>query len=65
MEFLSHLLRSIAGIITARICADHFEDVVVVDPEFTKVLEGGTKTRVVQYTALHGEPDSVYLPFII
>jgi hypothetical protein len=53
---------SIAGLWTARVCADHFSRVVVVDPE---VWEEGTgeprkhkRARVPQYTSLHG-----YQPF--
>lgn len=45
---------SIAGILTARIFADHFEKVVIVDPEFKQTLEGGRKTRVLQYNSFHG-----------
>jgi hypothetical protein len=37
----------------ARVCADHFEDVVLVDPEFSKTLHAGDKTRIMQYKASH------------
>ncbi|KAF7327953.1 hypothetical protein MKEN_00375500 [Mycena kentingensis (nom. inval.)] len=42
---------SAAGIITARVCADHFERVVVVDPEVADADK--RKTRVLQYNASH------------
>ncbi|KAJ7131881.1 hypothetical protein C8R43DRAFT_655911 [Mycena crocata] len=41
---------SIAGATTARILADHFERVVLVDPE---IEDGKPKTRIMQYNALH------------
>ncbi|KAF7356872.1 RING finger protein ETP1 [Mycena venus] len=44
---------SIAGIVTARILADHFERVLVIDPEIQDVDK--PKTRVIQYHAVHGE----------
>ncbi|KAJ7743833.1 hypothetical protein B0H16DRAFT_1727555 [Mycena metata] len=43
---------SVAGSVTARILADHFERVILVDPEVDKVDE--PKTRIMQYNALHG-----------
>ncbi|KAJ7464584.1 hypothetical protein FB451DRAFT_1042298 [Mycena latifolia] len=43
---------SIAGIVTARICADHFERVVVIDPEIQDAEK--PKTRIMQYNAAHG-----------
>ncbi|KAJ7289365.1 hypothetical protein C8J57DRAFT_1493802 [Mycena rebaudengoi] len=42
---------SITGIVTARICADHFERVIVVDPEIQVI--GKPKTRILQYNASH------------
>ncbi|KAJ6459525.1 hypothetical protein C8R45DRAFT_552205 [Mycena sanguinolenta] len=42
---------SIAGIITARICADHFERVVLIDPEIEDSEK--PKTRILQYNATH------------
>ncbi|KAJ7631343.1 hypothetical protein DFH06DRAFT_1224287 [Mycena polygramma] len=42
---------SIAGIVTARICADHFQRVVVVDPEIEDPEK--PKTRIMQYNASH------------
>ncbi|KAJ7282835.1 hypothetical protein C8J57DRAFT_1499798 [Mycena rebaudengoi] len=42
---------SIAGIITARICADHFERVILVDPETHDAEK--PKTRILQYNAIH------------
>ncbi|KAJ7691856.1 hypothetical protein B0H16DRAFT_1486638 [Mycena metata] len=42
---------SITGMVTARICADHFERVIIIDPE----LEDAEKprTRIMQYHAAH------------
>ncbi|KAJ6522662.1 hypothetical protein DFH09DRAFT_1330462 [Mycena vulgaris] len=42
---------SIAGIVTARICADHFERVIVIDPEIQDSEK--PKTRIMQYHAAH------------
>ncbi|KAJ6544497.1 hypothetical protein B0H19DRAFT_1076603 [Mycena capillaripes] len=42
---------SIAGIVAARICADHFERVIIIDPE-TQDSEK-PKTRIMQFNALH------------
>ncbi|KAJ7114889.1 hypothetical protein C8R44DRAFT_795017 [Mycena epipterygia] len=42
---------SIAGTVTARILADHFERVVLVDPEIED--EDKPKTRIMQYNATH------------
>ncbi|KAJ7658947.1 hypothetical protein B0H17DRAFT_343339 [Mycena rosella] len=54
---------SIAGLLTARVCHDHFERVLVVEPEAWVTSEEGRKidgwnqkvarSRVVQYTSLH------------
>ncbi|KAJ7269901.1 hypothetical protein C8J57DRAFT_1323879 [Mycena rebaudengoi] len=54
---------SIAGLLTARVCHDHFEHVLVVEPEAWVASEEGRKidgwnqkllrSRVVQYTSLH------------
>ncbi|KAJ6517275.1 hypothetical protein C8R47DRAFT_250943 [Mycena vitilis] len=43
---------SIAGMMTARICADHFERVIIVDPEIQDAEK--PKTRILQYKAAHG-----------
>ncbi|KAJ6530308.1 hypothetical protein B0H19DRAFT_1273959 [Mycena capillaripes] len=43
---------SIAGIVAARICADHFERVIIVDPEIEDLEK--PKTRIVQFNAIHG-----------
>ncbi|KAJ7631340.1 hypothetical protein DFH06DRAFT_1224277 [Mycena polygramma] len=43
---------SISGIVAARICADHFERVVIIDPEIQDSEK--PKTRIMQYTAVHG-----------
>ncbi|KAJ7289372.1 hypothetical protein C8J57DRAFT_1277510 [Mycena rebaudengoi] len=40
---------SIAGLLPARVCHDHFEHVLVVEPEAWKL----PRSRVVQYTSLH------------
>ncbi|KAJ7089573.1 hypothetical protein C8R44DRAFT_648716 [Mycena epipterygia] len=42
---------SIAGTVTARILADHFEQVMLVDPEIHD--QEKPKTRIMQYNALH------------
>ncbi|KAJ7104737.1 hypothetical protein C8R44DRAFT_887182 [Mycena epipterygia] len=42
---------SIAGTVTARILADHFERVVLVDPEIKDAER--PKTRIMQYNAVH------------
>ncbi|KAJ7779087.1 hypothetical protein B0H16DRAFT_1711427 [Mycena metata] len=42
---------SIAGSVTARILADHFDRVILVDPEVDKIDE--SKTRILQYNAFH------------
>ncbi|KAJ7237466.1 hypothetical protein B0H12DRAFT_107191 [Mycena haematopus] len=42
---------SIAGIVAARICADHFERVIIIDPEIEDSEK--PKTRILQYNAGH------------
>ncbi|KAJ7222590.1 hypothetical protein GGX14DRAFT_558679 [Mycena pura] len=42
---------SIAGLVAARICADHFERVIIVDPEIQDSEK--PKTRIMQYNASH------------
>ncbi|KAJ6452014.1 hypothetical protein C8R47DRAFT_1229627 [Mycena vitilis] len=42
---------SISGIVTARICADHFERVIIIDPEIQD--SDKPKTRIMQYHAVH------------
>ena len=54
-RLLAKVVLSFSGILAARVCADHFEDVVLVDPEFTKTLHEGEKTRIMQYKATHRE----------
>ncbi|KIM89717.1 hypothetical protein PILCRDRAFT_194199 [Piloderma croceum F 1598] len=65
---------SIAGLLTARVCADHFSKVIIVDPEAWLVTEEGMRdhhrqqgsdymasrkrSRVPQYTSMH-----LYQPF--
>ncbi|KAJ7836383.1 hypothetical protein B0H14DRAFT_3705202 [Mycena olivaceomarginata] len=44
-------LGSIAGIVAARICGDHFERVIIVDPEIEDSEK--PKTRILQYNAGH------------
>ena len=56
---------SIAGLATARVCHDHFERVVIVEPEAWLATEEGWKpdsdptkrvrVRVLQYQALSGD----------
>ncbi|KAJ7606969.1 hypothetical protein DFH06DRAFT_1486686 [Mycena polygramma] len=43
---------SIAGMMTARICADHFERVILIDPEIEDAEK--SKTRILQFKAAHG-----------
>ncbi|TFL01115.1 hypothetical protein BDV98DRAFT_593521 [Pterulicium gracile] len=43
----------IAGLMAARECMDHFEQVVLVDPEFSKTLDGASKSRSMQYHSSH------------
>ncbi len=69
----SSKLYSIAGLWTARVCADHFEDVLIVEPDelveskqidhgnsASLDLRGPTRKRVVQYLSAHGK----YLSFL-
>ncbi|KAF7422979.1 hypothetical protein PC9H_011143 [Pleurotus ostreatus] len=49
-----------AGLMTARICADHFQNVVIVDPEIKKAGREFAKKRVAQYDSLHA-----YLTFMV
>ncbi|TFK96539.1 hypothetical protein BDV98DRAFT_597446 [Pterulicium gracile] len=44
----------IGGLVGARMCLDHFEEVVLVDPEFSKTLGGSIKSRIMQYYSIHG-----------
>ncbi|KAF5358627.1 hypothetical protein D9758_007741 [Tetrapyrgos nigripes] len=55
---------SIAGLLAARVCHDHFERVIIVEPEAWLTTEDGVKVkswtqdnkraRVMQYTSVHG-----------
>ncbi|THU97261.1 hypothetical protein K435DRAFT_69481 [Dendrothele bispora CBS 962.96] len=55
---------SLAGLLAARVCHDHFERVIIVEPEAWLSTEDGVqveswkqkqkRARVVQYTSLHG-----------
>jgi hypothetical protein len=65
----AHPSHSIAGLWAARVCADHFSKVIIVDPEAWLVTEEGMRdrhrqqgsrkrSRVPQYTSLH-----LYQPF--
>ncbi|KAF7367483.1 hypothetical protein MSAN_00811200 [Mycena sanguinolenta] len=49
--YLANRSETIAGIITARICADHFERVIIIDPEIEDPEK--PKTRILQYNASH------------
>ncbi|KAJ7888063.1 hypothetical protein B0H14DRAFT_1212521 [Mycena olivaceomarginata] len=42
---------SISGIVAARICGDHFERMIIVDPEIEDLEK--PKTRILQYNAGH------------
>ncbi|TFK99946.1 hypothetical protein BDV98DRAFT_570475 [Pterulicium gracile] len=44
----------IAGVLAAKQCLNHFEEVVLVDPEFSKTLFGTPKSRIMQYYSIHG-----------
>ena len=60
---------SISGLWTARICADHFEDVLIVEPDglgestadesdddySSNTAQEPTRKRVLQYDSAHGE----------
>ena len=56
---------SIAGLVTARICHDHFEKVIIVEPETWLATEEGwrperepktkSRARVSQYQSPHGD----------
>jgi hypothetical protein len=47
------LAESVAGPVTARILADHFERVILIDPEINDNEK--PKTRIMQYNAGHCE----------
>lgn len=51
---------SISGLITARVCSDHFTNVIIVDPELHEVERSRPSTRIAQYDSLHG-----YLTFVL
>ncbi|KAJ3915044.1 hypothetical protein F5877DRAFT_82206 [Lentinula edodes] len=61
---------SIAGLLTARVCADYFKEVIIVEPEEWLTGEDGMRrfcseqehkrTRVMQYTSLHGSQALLY-----
>jgi hypothetical protein len=53
VSLMNMALCSAAGLLSARICADHFEDVVLIDPELSKSVAGHPKTRIMQYQSLH------------
>lgn len=44
----------VGGVLAAKACSDHFERVILVEPEFSKTLSGKPKTRVMQYNSAHG-----------
>jgi hypothetical protein len=62
---LSPISSSIAGLTAARICHDHFERVIIVEPEAWLVTPEGwkparepkkrTRARVMQYQSIHGK----------
>jgi hypothetical protein len=43
----------IAGLQAARACSFHFEEVILVDPEFSKVINAKPKARVIQFNSTH------------
>ncbi|TFL02255.1 hypothetical protein BDV98DRAFT_566970 [Pterulicium gracile] len=43
----------VGGVLAAKACSDHFERVILVEPEFSKTLSGKPKTRVMQYNSAH------------
>ncbi|KAF5343450.1 hypothetical protein D9758_011827 [Tetrapyrgos nigripes] len=49
---------SISGILAARMCSQRFEKVILVDPEFRKVDQGPSKSRIMQYHSCHGFPNA-------
>ncbi|THG95163.1 hypothetical protein EW026_g6443 [Hermanssonia centrifuga] len=51
---------SISGLLSARVCADHFTDVLIIDPELAQVERTKASTRIAQYDSLHG-----YLTFVL
>jgi hypothetical protein len=62
---LSSISSSIAGLAVARVCHDHFECVIIVEPEAWLVTPEGQEpaqepvkkncTRIMQYQSLHGK----------
>ncbi|KAF7794180.1 hypothetical protein EIP86_005311 [Pleurotus ostreatoroseus] len=50
---------SISGLLTARVCSDHFTDVLIIDPELSEVERSKPSARIAQYDSLHG-----YLTFV-
>ncbi|KAI0338097.1 hypothetical protein BDW22DRAFT_810294 [Trametopsis cervina] len=51
---------SISGLLAARVCADHFVNVVLIDPELSEIQRTKPSTRIAQYDSLHG-----YLTFVL
>ncbi|TFL02249.1 hypothetical protein BDV98DRAFT_566962 [Pterulicium gracile] len=43
----------VAGILAARECVAHFDEVILVEPEFSKTLAGKVKSRTMQYDSFH------------
>lgn len=46
---------SISGLLTARVCSDHFSHVLLIDPELSEVERTKPSTRIAQYDSLHGK----------
>lgn len=46
---------SISGLLTARVCSDHFTDVLIIDPELSEVERTKPSARIAQYDSLHGK----------
>ncbi|KIY62533.1 hypothetical protein CYLTODRAFT_383478 [Cylindrobasidium torrendii FP15055 ss-10] len=61
---------SVGGLFAARVCSDHFERVVIIEPESWLITEDGRRTdswnqenkraRVMQYNSLHGFQHCLY-----
>ncbi|TFL04300.1 hypothetical protein BDV98DRAFT_563898 [Pterulicium gracile] len=43
----------VSGLMAAKMCMTHFDEVVLIDPEFNKVLTGKSKSRVMQLRSVH------------
>lgn len=48
-----YYLHSVSGILAARVLADNFESVILIDPEFSRAQDGRHKSRIAQYDSTH------------